>query len=125
MFIHKKDVTIPNSLSPTRLRSYPGLRAIYDQFMFNLQNTAKNATRWAPNFYIAIHKLTHSSLLQLAQSNAVPGIDLSGASLFQKFITQWPWRILTAASTSPNGWMASLRRDALSTYLEVNTALAK
>ncbi|RDB29872.1 putative 39S ribosomal protein L45, mitochondrial [Hypsizygus marmoreus] len=103
------DVAIPYSVKPTERDKYPSLGAMWRQFLENRYNGAKNAT----------------CLLLLAQADAVPGVDLSEATRVQKFITQWPWRILSATSVKPNSWMEPLRKLALKTYQDLNTALAQ
>jgi protein MBA1 len=69
--------------------------------------------------------LVNASMLLLAQSDAIPGVDLSEATRMQKYVTQWPWRMFTTTSVRPNGWMASFRQTALSTYQQLNVALAQ
>lgn len=64
-------------------------------------------------------------MLMLAQTDAVPEVDLSEATRTQKFLTQWPWRILTTNSLKPNAWLAPFRKTALSTYQQLNQAIAR
>ncbi|KAF8223043.1 hypothetical protein L208DRAFT_1412543 [Tricholoma matsutake] len=103
------DVQIPYSVKFSARKNYPSLRAMFNQFLENRYNDAKNAT----------------SLLLLAQADAIPGVDLSEATRIQTFITQWPWRIFTTTSVKPDAWIASLRQTALSTYQQLNAALAR
>jgi len=74
--------------------------------------------------YVINLTFSNLSLLLLAQADAIPGVDLSEATRIQTFITQWPWRIFTTTSVKPNAWMGSLRQTALSTYQQLNKALA-
>lgn len=60
----------------------------------------------------------------LAQADALPGIDLSGATYPQKLLTQWPWRIFTTTSVSSKAWVEHIRRAALTSYQQLNVALA-
>ena len=103
------DVSLPYSVGLVARKSYPTWRAIWDQFVANRFNGAKNAT----------------SMLKLAQADAIPGVDLSGAKLYQKLFTQWPWKIFTTTSTRSGSWMDPLRKAALSSYQQLNTAVAQ
>lgn len=97
-------------MTPCSTRShFPSVRAMLDQFLRNRLNDTKNAT----------------SLMLLAKENAIPGFDLSDASLSQKLVTSWPWRILTTQSTRAGSWLEPLRQIALQTYKELNIAVAQ
>ncbi|KAF8348621.1 hypothetical protein F5887DRAFT_951033 [Amanita rubescens] len=74
-----------------------------DQFLKNRLNDGKNAV----------------GLWALASSNAIPGFDLSGAGSFPEI-----W-LFTTKSTKTGSWMEPLRRIALSTYQDLNVAVAK
>ncbi|KAF8068818.1 hypothetical protein FPV67DRAFT_1091857 [Lyophyllum atratum] len=102
------DVAIPYSTIGDR-KAYPSWRAMFDQFIQNRYNGAKNAT----------------SMLMLAQSNAIPGVDLSEATRKQKYLTEWPWRIFTTTSVAKGAWMETLCKSALKAYCQLNVALAK
>ncbi|KAF8889627.1 hypothetical protein BD779DRAFT_1520181 [Infundibulicybe gibba] len=102
------DVMLPYSIGFKHRKSYPTWRAMMDQFVQNRLNGAKNAT----------------SMLLLAQANAIPGLDLSEAKFRQKFFS-WPWRMFTTQSTKSNAWMAPFRNIALETYKNLNVALAQ
>lgn len=65
------------------------------------------------------------SLWALASTNAIPGFDLSRATLFQKLITTWPWRLFTTNSTKTGSWLEPMRHLALSTYKDLNVAVAQ
>ena len=65
------------------------------------------------------------SLWALASTNAIPGFDLSRATLFQKLVTTWPWRLFTTKSTKTGSWLEPVRRIALSTYKDLNVAVAQ
>ncbi|KAG6810764.1 hypothetical protein H0H92_010446 [Tricholoma furcatifolium] len=88
---------------------YPSWGAMFDQFKENRVNSAKN----------------YSSLLMLAQENGIPGIDLSGHKWWHKFFAVWPWRLATTTSVKKGSWLEPLRASALSTYQQLNTALAR
>ncbi|KAK2461237.1 hypothetical protein APHAL10511_006764 [Amanita phalloides] len=103
------DVMMPYPVTLATRSHFTSARAMLDQFFQNRINDSKNAT----------------SLLSLASSNAIPGVDLSNTTFFQKYITSWPWRMFTAKSTRPGSWLEPLRKTALSTYKDLNVAVAK
>ncbi|KAF8644921.1 hypothetical protein AX16_008203 [Volvariella volvacea WC 439] len=102
------DVMIPYSVGPSSWKHYASWNDVRKQWMDNRYNAAKNAT----------------SLLMLAQSDAIPGVNTSEANWTERFFTQWPWRIWTTKSVKPSAWTAPLRQIALDTYKELNTAIA-
>ncbi|KAF8636909.1 hypothetical protein AX17_003160 [Amanita inopinata Kibby_2008] len=103
------DVMLPLPVSFATRSHFSTYRTMLDQFFKNRLNDGKNAT----------------SMLLLAREDAIPGIDLSEATLFQKLITKWPWKILTTQSTRAGSWPRPLRRIALSTYKDLNIAVAQ
>ncbi|KAF8635415.1 hypothetical protein AX15_000409 [Amanita polypyramis BW_CC] len=103
------DVIMPSPVTSAARSRFPSFRPMLDQFFNNRLNDSKNAT----------------SLLLLAKADAIPGVDLSKVSLFQKLVTSWPWRIFTAQSTRTGSWLEPLRKLALSTYKDLNVAVAQ
>ncbi|GLB42111.1 hypothetical protein LshimejAT787_1101260 [Lyophyllum shimeji] len=103
------DVMIPYSTRLSDRTAYPSWRAMFDQFVQNRYNSAKNAT----------------SMLMLAQANAIPGVDLSETTRTQRWLTQWPWRLFTTTSVLRGSWMEPLRKLALQSYCQLNVALAR
>ncbi|PFH50635.1 hypothetical protein AMATHDRAFT_60777 [Amanita thiersii Skay4041] len=103
------DVILPHPIFSGIRPRFPTYRAIISHFWENRMNDGKNAT----------------SLLLLAKANAIPGIDLSRATFFQKFFTQWPWRLLSTQSTRAGSWLEPFRDTALARYKELNAAIAQ
>ncbi|KAG6889406.1 hypothetical protein C0992_005328 [Termitomyces sp. T32_za158] len=104
-----QDVMLPYSTSFSHRSNYSSWREMFEQFKENRSNAIKN----------------YSSLAMLAWDNALPGIDLSGHRWWHKYLMQWPWRLATTTSVAENSWLTPLRKAALNTYCQINTALAK
>ncbi|KAG6837088.1 hypothetical protein H0H93_014980 [Arthromyces matolae] len=102
------DVMLPYSTSLSTRSSYSSWGDMYSQFKENWLNRGKNYT----------------SMVMLATENAIPGVDLSSARWWQKYFTQWPWRLGSTTSIKEDSWLTSLREGALSSYCQLNTALA-
>ncbi|KAF5381363.1 hypothetical protein D9615_008301 [Tricholomella constricta] len=103
------DVMIPYSTQLANRQDYPTWRAMFDQFLQNRHNDAKNFT----------------SMLMLAHENAIPGVDLLESTRTQKYLTQWPWRLFTTTSVMKGSWTETLRQLALESYRQLNFALSR
>lgn len=63
-------------------------------------------------------------LYVLACENAIPGVDTSRNSLFDRYGT-FVWNALKLHSIKPNTWSAPFREMALDRYKRLNTAIAQ
>ncbi|KAG5646721.1 hypothetical protein DXG03_002403 [Asterophora parasitica] len=103
------DVMIPYSTQIGTRNDYPSWQAMWDQFVANRYNGAKNFT----------------SMLMLASANAIPGVDLSESTRLQKYVTKWPWHLFATTSVMEFSWTTPLRQLARQSYTSLNFALSR